>query len=211
MQWSKGLARPAILVPLVLGVIVVVVAAAFEPISRGLAANDVVCFGCHLRVEYDPTIAGSPSKRHPATPEEGDQARCVDCHVPEGWVESSYIYGHILAGTDLFGHTRGIGFFAPAGGAHGRGEMPTNFPAEATRIGGNAYLVRDRLLRYDSVTCRSCHLEAEIKPKRKRGKRAHKNAVKNQETCIECHYNVAHREVEARDLSKEELLELRGD
>ena len=211
MEWSKGLARPGILVPLVLGVIVVVVAAAFEPLSRRLAASDVVCFGCHNRSELDATLAGSPSKRHPATPEEGDEARCVDCHVPQGWVESSYIYGHILAGTDLFGHARGIGFFAPQGGAHGRAEMPTNFPPEATRVGRQAYLVRDRLLKYDSVTCRSCHIEAEIKPKRKRGRRAHKNALKNRETCIECHYNVAHREVEARDLSKEELLELRGD
>jgi len=211
VEWSKGLARPGILVPLVLGVIVVVVAAAFEPLSRRLAASDVVCFGCHNRSELDATLAGSPSKRHPATPEEGDEARCVDCHVPQGWVESSYIYGHILAGTDLFGHARGIGFFAPQGGAHGRAEMPTNFPPEATRVGRQAYLVRDRLLKYDSVTCRSCHIEAEIKPKRKRGRRAHKNALKNRETCIECHYNVAHREVEARDLSKEELLELRGD
>lgn len=203
--------RPGVLAPLALGVIVVFLAAAFEPISRRLIASDVVCFGCHNRSELDITLAGSPSKRHPATPEEGDAARCVDCHVPQGWVESSYIYGHILAGTDLFGHARGIGFFARVGGEHGRGSIPTNFPEEVTRIGKQAYLVRDRLLKYDSVTCRSCHIEADIKPKRKRGQKAHKNALKNKETCIECHYNVAHREVAARDLSKEELLELRGD
>jgi len=211
MQWNKRVIGPVNLITLVIGVIVIILAAAFEPLSRGLGASDVVCFGCHNRSELDTSLAGSPSKRHPATQEEGDEARCVDCHVPKGWVESSYIYGHILAGTDLFGHARGIGFFAPQGGAHGRGAMPTNFPEEATRIGKQAYLVRDRLLKYDSVTCRSCHVEAEIKPKRKRGQRAHKNALKNKETCIECHYNVAHREVPARDLSKEELLELRGD
>ena len=211
MQWDKRAIGPVNLITLVVGVIVIIVVAAFEPISRGLAGSDVVCFGCHMRIEYDPTIAGSPSKRHPATQEEGDQAHCVDCHVPQGWVESSYIYAHILTDTDLFGHERGIGFFAPQGGAHGRGGDADELPRRSHPHRQETYLVRDRLLQYDSVTCRSCHIEAEIKPKRKRGQRAHKNALKNKETCIECHYNVAHREVEARDLSKEELLELRGD
>ena len=34
-----------------------------------------------------------------------------------------------------------------------------------------------------------------IKPKRRRGQRAHANALKNKETCNECHDNLVHREV----------------
>jgi nitrate/TMAO reductase-like tetraheme cytochrome c subunit len=61
-----------------------------------------------------------------------------------------------------------------------------------------AYRVRDRMYEYDSVTCRTCHIEAEIKPQRVRGINAHELALKEQKTCIECHDNLVHRRVEVR-------------
>ena len=173
-------------------------AVAFEPVTRSVVASQFVCFGCHFDSEYDHLVAGSPSKRHPATPEGGD-ARCVDCHVPEGWADSAFVYTHYFDGTDLFGHPRDQKFLEILDpNWRERTPNPERFPAAVTPIAKKAYRVRDRLLEYDSITCRSCHIEAEIKVKRKRGRRAHANALKNKETCILCHYNLVHREVDVR-------------
>ena len=54
------------------------------------------------------------------------------------------------------------------------------------------------MFEYDSVTCRTCHIESEIKPKRKRGQKAHDLALEKKQTCIECHTNLVHRQVGAR-------------
>ena len=62
-----------------------------------------------------------------------------------------------------------------------------------------AYRVRDRLFEYDSSTCRICHVMEEIEPKRERGVNAHKKAVDEEKTCIECHYNEKHRPVDVPD------------
>jgi nitrate/TMAO reductase-like tetraheme cytochrome c subunit len=199
MQVSGLFKRPAtVIAALVVAVAIIAIAVAFEPVTRSVVASQFVCFGCHFDSEYDHLVAGSPSKRHPATPEGGD-ARCVDCHVPEGWADSAFVYTHYIDGTDLFGHSRDQKFleiFDPNWRA--RTPNPERFPAAVTPIAKKAYRVRDRLLEYDSITCRSCHIEAEIKVKRKRGRRAHANALKNKETCILCHYNLVHREVDVR-------------
>ncbi len=46
------------------------------------------------------------------------------------------------------------------------------------------------------------HLEV-IKPKRRRGQRAHANALKNKEICNDCHDNLVHREVPPRRACRE--------
>ena len=158
---------------------------AYEPVTRNLVAAEPVCTYCHLQQEYVPTARLSFSSAHPAEPKEGEQvAQCVDCHLPEGFVMATFAYTHYLSITDLFGHTRDR-----------ESERAGDWiPAAAAR----AYRVRDRLFEYDSETCRSCHIESEIKPKRKRGQKAHKNALENKETCIECHDNMVHRQVDLR-------------
>jgi nitrate/TMAO reductase-like tetraheme cytochrome c subunit len=62
-----------------------------------------------------------------------------------------------------------------------------------------AHAVRDWMRANDSVTCRSCHVEAAIEPARKRGQRAHTEARESRMTCIDCHYNLVHEPVEPRD------------
>lgn len=158
---------------------------AYEPVTRNLVASEAVCIYCHLEQEYASTARLSFSSAHPAEPKEGEPAaRCVDCHVPEGFWAATFTYTHYLSVTDLFGHFRDRA-------SERAGEW---IPAAAAR----AYRSRDRLFEYDSVTCRSCHIESEIKPKRKRGQKAHKNALENKETCIECHDNLVHRQVDLR-------------
>jgi nitrate/TMAO reductase-like tetraheme cytochrome c subunit len=98
---------------------------------------------------------------------------------------TTFAYTHYASATDLFGHFRDRA-------SERAGDWIPPSAARAARV-------RDRLFEYDSVTCRSCHIEADIKPKRKRGQRAHAKALENRETCIECHDNLVHRYVEVRE------------
>jgi len=158
---------------------------AYEPVTRNLVASEFVCSYCHIEREYVPAARLSFSKPHPATLKDGEEeARCVDCHLPEGFWATTFAYTHFASATDLFGHFR---------------DRPSEragdwIPPSAAR----AYRMRDRLFESDSVTCRTCHIESEIKPKRKRGQKAHAKALENKETCVECHDNLVHRYVEVR-------------
>jgi nitrate/TMAO reductase-like tetraheme cytochrome c subunit len=163
---------------------------AFEPVTRNVVANNDLCLFCHVAQEYQADSHLAYSKYHPPRAEDGSlpdakQARCVDCHLPSGAFNSAYAYTHFVSFTDLFGHFRYRN--AERSGAW----IP---PRQAA-----AYRVRDRLLEYDSPTCRTCHVMEEIKPKRERGVNAHNKAVEEQKTCIECHYNEKHRSVDLRD------------
>jgi nitrate/TMAO reductase-like tetraheme cytochrome c subunit len=163
---------------------------AYEPVTRNFVAADPVCSYCHLQREYRATARMSFSKPHPVEPKQGTEpARCVECHLPEGFWAATFAYTHFASATDLYGHFRD----RPAERA---GDW---IPLSAAR----ANRVRDRLFEHDSVTCRSCHIEAEIKPKRPRGQKAHADALKNKETCIECHANLVHRFVEVRGAKAE--------
>jgi len=175
--------RVIVIAAAVFGVLLIGAAFAFEPVTRNLVSTDALCIYCHLEVEYDPAARMTMSKVHPAKPE-GGQARCVDCHLPEGFFFSLYAYSHYASATDLYGH------FRDRDGERAGAWIPQS--------AARAYRMRDRLFEYDSNTCRTCHIEAEIKPKRPRGQQAHAEALKNKETCIECHGNLAHRYVAFR-------------
>ncbi len=41
-------------------------------------------------------------------------------------------------------------------------------------------------------------MQSEIRPASARGRMAHKKALDENRTCIECHFNMAHRQVELR-------------
>ena len=158
---------------------------AYQPVTRNFVSQDAVCTYCHLPWEFSSDVRLTATRPHQADPaQKTSQARCVDCHLPEGWWNATYAYTHFLSITDLFGH------FRDRDGERAGGWIP---PRAAT-----AYRVRDRLFEYDSATCRSCHIEAEIKPKRARGKNAHVLALKDKKTCIECHNNLVHRKVDLR-------------
>ena len=167
---------------------------AFEPITRNYLATDSICSNCHVQREYRHTARMSYTSIHPPAEriEKGvterlrDRvpARCVDCHLPPGLIASMFAYTHYVSVTDLFGHFRDR-----------QGERAGEWiPLSAAR----AYRVRHRLQEYDSATCRSCHIMEEIVPESVRGQNAHKDAVANGETCIDCHANLVHRFVEIR-------------
>lgn len=156
---------------------------AFETVTRKYVAVDGVCTYCHLKWEFSPAVRVSATLPHAATPQ-GGQARCVDCHLPQGYWNAANTYLHFVSLTDLFGHSRDID-----------GERKGDWVPYRAKT---AFRVRDRLAEYDSATCRTCHIESEIKPKRERGINAHKLALDEKKTCIECHYNLVHRSVDLR-------------
>jgi len=167
----------------VLVVAAVGVGFAFEPLTRDVVARDELCFYCHLEFEYKPTRLVSNGAPHPVE-RGGAPARCVDCHMPPGFVGALYGWTHFASATDLFGHFR---------------------DREAERAGdwippkaAMAYRVRDRLYETDSVTCRGCHDLAKISPRSARGRRAHEQARTGNRTCIECHFNLFHHVVALR-------------
>lgn len=153
----------------------------YETVTRTVVAADSVCSYCHLEWEYSPFARASATKVHPATPK-GGQATCVDCHLPAGFWNAAFAYFHFVSLTDLFGYIRSVdeervGAYVP--------------PRAKT-----AYRVRARLNETDSGTCRVCHVESGIKPKRERGVNAHNLALDQKKTCMECHYNLVHRSVD---------------
>ena len=182
--------RTVVLASVLVAVVAIGGLFAFEPATRNLVAAEFVCSYCHAEREYVPEVRLSFSTAHPLTSKEAEAgaepaARCVDCHLPEGFWAAVYTYSHYGSATDLFGHARDRA-------SERAGDW---IPASAAR----AYRMRDRLFEYDSNTCRTCHIEAEIKPKRKRGQNAHKKALEAKQTCIECHDNLVHRYVELRE------------
>jgi nitrate/TMAO reductase-like tetraheme cytochrome c subunit len=58
-----------------------------------------------------------------------------------------------------------------------------------------AHNVRDWFIDNDSATCKSCHTEDKLKPKRESGQRQHELAQRSDVTCIGCHFNLVHQPV----------------
>lgn len=184
MQLSKYMTRRNLMIAGAVAIVLVLGwSLAFETVTRKVVAVDAVCTSCHLSWEFAPSARLSATRPHPATPE-GGQAACVDCHLPAGFLNAANAWFHFISLTDLFGHFRDID-----------GERQGAYVAMRAKT---AYRVRDRLQEEDSVTCRGCHVESEIKPKRERGINAHQLALDEHKTCIECHYNLVHRSVDLK-------------
>ena len=108
----------------------------------------------------------------------GVRARCADCHVSEGLTLA--MWDHFLGTRDLIAFLAGV-------------RNPKDFEEVRPEA---AHRVRMAMLANDSKNCRSCHVMAAIQPERTRGQRQHAQALEEGTTCIACHYNLVHKEVE---------------
>ena len=181
----------------IVAVVLVVGLVAFQPVTRNVIAQQGVCTYCHVVREYVADARLSYSVPHPppreGKPSEEAQARCVDCHLPEGVVGTVFAYTHFASLTDLFGRFRDRN-------AERAAEWIPAREAAANRV-------RTEMQASDSVTCRGCHIESEIKPRRERGKNAHEKALKDKQTCIECHTNEKHAFSPVPETAKKESKE----
>ncbi len=177
-KWMTGTVLVAGAAGLVVGVVIVLAAEQMDHYTN----TDAFCTSCHLTGEYIAKSEAYLTSPH-QTRSGGVRPGCADCHIPKGLVPATWI--HVVKGIqDLYGEIR---------------YDYENEDVWKERRPELAFAVRDWMRANDSVTCRSCHEEASIKPKRKRGQRQHTEAREQGMTCIDCHYNLAHEDVEPRE------------
>ena len=178
MRLLSFLKKATVIAFIVGGIIGLVAALAAEQIDH-VTNTDAFCTSCHLTKVYIADAEVYKTSAHQATAS-GVRPKCSDCHIPKGLVRATYT--HIVKGVqDLWGE---ISYDY---------DDPKVWEAEKARL---ADAVRHWMLANDSATCRSCHEQASIKPERKRGQRQHAEAIKKGTTCIACHYNLVHEEIE---------------
>lgn len=110
----------------------------------------------------------------------GVRATCADCHV-SGRL-SFAMMDHFVGTGELF--------VWATNDFHKPGLFEKFRPAAADRA-------RFQFFENDSAKCRGCHVMEGIKPSRIRGQNAHGDAMeKGATSCIVCHFNLVHKEVE---------------
>lgn len=143
------------------------------------SSNQFCATSCH---EMESTVYKEFQQSAHWTTATGVRPTCGDCHVSERLIPA--MWDHVLGTKELFVH------FTTDVSEPGAFE---NFRA------ASAERVRQQMLDNDSKNCRTCHVMEAIQPERKRGQRQHAEARKQGTTCIACHYNLVHKEVEASE------------
>ncbi len=182
MFWRQYLTRSLVLTAIIAFVLGMGLILSLEKIDR-LTSTDAFCGNsCHVMeayIAYEPVYLNSA---HQAT-HSGVQAGCADCHIPEGIIAATLEH-------------------AVAGMRDGWSLLVNDFSTRALwndRREQMAFRVRDKMLKNDSRTCRSCHKQEALKPRRERGQRQHELVKRKGMTCIACHYNLVHEPVKPRD------------
>ncbi len=136
------------------------------------------CISCHemkdnVYAEYKETIH--------YTNRTGVRAVCSDCHVPKEW--GPKMIRKIQASRELYGKVVGTI------------DTREKFVAKRITLARREWA---RMKANDSLECRNCHsIQSMDGEKQKpRANRSHELAVKNNETCIDCHKGIAHHKPE---------------
>lgn len=141
-------------------------------------STDAFCTSCHSMtfVANDPHFTRSGHRVN----SEGVRPSCGDCHIPRtNWFVETYT--HAKSGLrDVIAET-----------THNYSD-PKIWEERRVAL---AHEVRNVMRAEDSVTCRSCHDAAAIKPKSERGQAAHALLRDSRATCIDCHFNLVHAPV----------------
>lgn len=138
-------------------------------------SQNFCAFTCHVMESPYKELQQS---KHGTTPS-GVIPTCADCHVAKRLTFA--MWDHFIGTGELFVWLT-YDFSEPEA-------FEALRPAAADRA-------RFQMLANDSQTCRECHVMEAIKPVRKRGQRMHTRALEENTTCIVCHYNLVHKEVE---------------
>ncbi|NOY15782.1 MAG: hypothetical protein GXP23_02395 [Gammaproteobacteria bacterium] len=158
----------------IIGILFIPVA---DSVNTRFSSNEFCAGSCH---EMESTVSKEFEESAHGMTASGVRPGCADCHLSERLVPA--LWEHAIDGTkELFIH---LTTDVSEPGAY-----------ERFRTAG-ANRVRLKMLSDDSRNCRSCHDMEAIKPERKRGQRQHANAIEDGTTCIACHYNLVHKEVE---------------
>lgn len=109
----------------------------------------------------------------------GVRAVCSDCHVPREPV--ALIRRKFAASMELWHAFRGTV------------DTPEKFEAHRYEM---ALRVWQRMKDTDSLECRNCHHREAMNPELQtaRAQKRHASAVESGQTCIDCHFGIAHQE-----------------
>lgn len=153
-----------------------------QAVDRYFSTNQFCAQTCHV---MELTVAAELRQSAHWTTPTGVRPSCADCHVSDGLTMA--MWDHLVGTRELIAYLRGV-------------RTPAAF--EEVRTEG-ANRIRMKMLHNDSQNCRNCHVMEAIQPERRRGQRQHAEAIETGTTCIACHYNLVHKEVEP----SEEFLE----
>jgi cytochrome c-type protein NapC len=132
------------------------------------------CISCH---EMRENVYVELQKTIHYTNRTGVRAICSDCHVPREWTDK--MIRKVKATAEVWGKITGT--------------IDTREKFEAKRL-QLAEREWKRMKANDSLECRNCHslqsMNTEVQ--KQRAKRQHELAVKNKDTCIDCHKGIAH-------------------
>jgi nitrate/TMAO reductase-like tetraheme cytochrome c subunit len=137
-------------------------------------STEAFCTTCHSM-----TLVAEPYRESAHfLPTSGVRASCGDCHVRPGIFAATW--DHVIGGKDVFNQLFGPDYDDPV--------------INALHLPEAAFSARDWFRRYDSVTCKRCHVQEAIV-----GKRAGTMAIHMEETqgktCVDCHINIVHQPV----------------
>ena len=132
------------------------------------------CLSCHtMQAPYE-EYQGSVHFMN----QKGIRAECKDCHIPEGGLD--YLVTKLRASKDVYHQfiTNKI-------------DTPEQYEAHRLEM---AQTVWSQMKSNNSATCRSCHsMEAmDLQKQSSDAQKMHALAVKENQTCIDCHKGVAH-------------------
>jgi nitrate/TMAO reductase-like tetraheme cytochrome c subunit len=137
-------------------------------------SSNQFCTSCHSMsyadASYQQSVHYSSSS--------GVRATCGDCHVSEGVFAATW--DHMIGTRDLLKQLFGPDYDDPV--------------VNMLHLPEAAFHARQWFKERDSATCRRCHELEAIQ-----GERANTAAIHQEETegktCVECHYNLVHRQV----------------
>jgi len=174
---GTGIALGSLLIGTVLGIIMVTVVLAGE---AALSTTEF-CTSCHS-MSY-PAKELKESSHYGAL---GSNPECKHCHIPQGLGNL-----HLAIETHIVDGAR---------------ELYMEFTEDYSTVEKfnerrliMAHDARMNLKGWDSITCRECHRNPQ--PPGADAKAAHKKMETEGATCIDCHQNLVHEEVEETDLN----------
>jgi cytochrome c-type protein NapC len=147
------------------------------------------CISCH---EMEENVYREYQKTVHYTNRSGVRATCSDCHVPRPWIHK--VIRKIQASRELY-HK-----------ALGTIDTPEKFDDKRLHLAKNVWRAMKTT---DSRECRNCHNFDSMKPEdqKKRARKQHATAMRDGNTCIDCHKGIAHTKVHDK-LSEQEFEEL---
>jgi nitrate/TMAO reductase-like tetraheme cytochrome c subunit len=173
--WRRLFRYPLVLILLALVVGGIIAVPTTEAVDRYFSTEEFCALTCHV---MEATVTAERRQSTHWTTPTGVRPTCADCHVSKGLTMA--MWDHFVGTRDLIAFLRGV---------------RTAEAFEDVRAEG-ANRVRMKMLDNDSKNCRTCHIMEAIQPERLRGQRQHAEAMETGTTCIACHYNLVHKEVE---------------